>query len=288
MSHKFSLRKHASGLLLSTAILAYSCSPAPKEGEHSTKDSAATAAVAAPDTTLKEEKAEDFFLSLPSPIHIAHLFKRAGLKYIDGLGSDPSSVSKYQSEFSSSLNTGVYTTDLAYATFNNKSQVSISYFKAVRTLGEKLNMASIFDKNGLLPRFEKNLNNQDSLVSIMSDMYMESDLLLKETSRRDVVYLSFAGAWVESMYIATSLVSKEKNPVLVKRIVHQHLTLNKLIKLLEDYKDRPQVADLITQLNEVKATLDNLNANKDNIDEATFKKFSEQVKQLRGKIIATV
>jgi hypothetical protein len=286
MSHKFSLRNHTSVALLVVAMSTYSCGPKAPQETTETKPTETTAT--ASDTTVREEKAQDFFHSLPSPIHIAHLFRRAGLKYVDGLGNAPESVSKYQSEYSSSLNIGVYTTDLAYATFNNKSQVSISYFKAVRTLGEKLNMASIFDKHGLLPRFEKNLNNQDSLLNIMADMHMESDLLLKETSRRDVVYLSFAGAWVESMYIATSLIAKESNPALTKRVIHQSITLNKLIKLLEDYKDRPQVADLIAKLNEVKATLDKLNEQKDAMNPADFQKFTEQVKEIRGNIIASV
>lgn len=285
MSHKFSLSNCTSALLLSAAMLVYGCGPNTPKEENKTPQNAV---VAPADTNVKEEKAQDFFHSLPSPIHIAHLFKRAGLKYVDGLGNSPESVSKYQSEYSSSLNIGVYTTDLAYATFNNKSQVSISYFKAVRTLGEKLNMAVIFDKHGLLPRFEKNLNNQDSLLNIMADMHMESDLLLKETARRDVVYLSFAGAWAESMYIATSLVAREKNPALTKRIIHQSITLNKLIKLLEDYNDRPQVADLLVKLNEVKTTLDKLNAQGEEINPEDFKKFTEQVKEIRGSIIASV
>jgi hypothetical protein len=92
-----------------------------------------------------DTKVQDFVQSLPSPIHIAKIFQRAGLKYIPGMTNSPGNAAKYLSPYSKSVNLGVYTTDLSYCTFNNQSQEAISFFKAVKTMTDGLNLTSIFE-----------------------------------------------------------------------------------------------------------------------------------------------
>ena len=263
-------------------MVAFGCSQNAENG--STADSTATDSVLAGNLET-ETQVQDFVQSLPSPIHIAKIFQRAGLKYISGLTNPAGNASKYLSPYSQSINLGVYTTDLSYCTFNNQSQESITYFKAVKTMTDKLNLTSIFESTQLLPRFEKNIGNTDSMVTLMALMSMESDFLLKQTSRMDIAYLSFAGAWIESTYIATQMLKNKRNPDILNKLLDQSHSLGKLIKLLDSYKDKEDFAGLIAGLSDVKASLDVLNSENTITHEEEFKKLVEKVEKLRNEVV---
>jgi hypothetical protein len=232
-----------------------------------------------------DTQVQDFVQSLPSPIHVAKIFQRAGLKYIPGMTNSPGNAAKYMSPYSKSVNLGVYTTDLSYCTFNNQSQEAISFFKAVKTMTDGLNLTSIFEGTNLVPRFEKNIGNRDSLVTLMALMAMESDFLLKQTSRMDIAYLSFAGAWIESSYIATQILKNKRNQDILSKLLDQNHSLGKLITLLDAYKDKEEFASLIASLTDIKTSLDALNSENTIAHEEEFKKLVEKVEKLRNSVV---
>lgn len=235
-----------------------------------------------------DTKTQDFLKSLPSPIHVARIFQRAGLKYLSGITNPAANATKYQSPYSKSINLGIYTTDLAYCTFNDQSQEAVTYFKAVKTLTDGLNMTSIFESTNLIPRFEKNIGNKDSLVSLMATLSMESDILLKQTSRLDVAYLSFSGAWIESMYIATQMLKNKRNPEIMQRVMDQSNSLGKLIALLEDFQQNKEFEALIVNLKDLKTNLDNLNNENSGNQEEEFKTLTAKVEALRKKVVSDI
>ena len=269
----------AAAILLSAA---FSCSQS--TDKESKADSTATDSAVATGVET-EAQVQDFVQSLPSPIHIAKIFQRAGLKYISGMTNPANNASKYMSPYSKSVNLGVYTTDLSYCTFNDQSQEAITYFKAVKTMTDGLNLTSIFKGTNLIPRFEKNIGKTDSLVTLMALMSMESDFLLKQTARMDIAYLSFAGAWIESSYIATQMLKVKRNPDIMNKLLDQSHSLGKLIKLLDSYKDKEGFPELITGLNDVKASLDILNSENTVTHEEEFKKLTAKVEKLRNDIV---
>lgn len=270
----------AAGLILSVA---YGCNQAADKESTASDSSAADSSMMARDS-VSESKTQDFFQSLPSPIHVARIFQRAGLKYISGTTNPAANASKYMSPYSKSVNLGVYTTDLAYCTFNDQSQEAISYFKAVKTLTDGLNLTSIFESTNMIPRFERNIGNKDSLVTLMATMSMESDILLKQTSRLDIAYLSFAGAWIESAYIGTQMLKNKRNPDIMKRLLDQNNSLNKLIGLLKDFESKKEFEALITSLSDIRTSLDILNSENTATHEEEFKKLTAKVETLRNKI----
>ena len=253
---------------------------APSGADSSLNDTSALARAAE-----AESKTQDFFQSLPSPIHIARIFQRAGLRYIPGMTNPAGLASRYMSPYSKSVNLGVYTTDLAYCTFNDQNQEAISYFKGVKTLSDGLNLTPVFESTNLIPRFERNIGNKDSLVTLMATMSLESEVLLKQTSRLDIVYLSFAGAWVESAYIATQMLKNKRNPDILKRLLDQNNSLGKLIALLKDYDQKQEFESLITSLSDIKASLDVLNSENTTTHEEEFKKLVTKVEKLRTDLV---
>jgi len=269
------------GLVLSVA---FGCNQGTEKETTGTESNAADSTMMSRDS-VAESKTQDFFQSLPSPIHVARIFQRAGLKYISGITNPAANASKYMSPYSKSVNLGIYTTDLSYCTFNDQSQEAISYFKAVKTLTDGLNLTSIFESTNLIPRFERNIGNKDSLVMLMATLSMESDVLLKQTSRLDIAYLSFAGAWTESAYIATQMLKNKRNPDILKRLLDQNNSLGKLIALLKDFDGKQEFEVLISSLTDIKASLDILNSENTTTHEEEFKKLTSKVETLRNKIV---
>jgi hypothetical protein len=102
-----------------------------------------------------------------------------------------------------------------------------------------------------MEKFERNLNNSDSILSIMAQLQMQSDMLLKDNSRYDILYLSFAGAYSESLFLATQLEKQKPNPALIKRIAEQQLALGKLLLLLESLDDQERYQFLLADLKSV-------------------------------------
>jgi hypothetical protein len=267
-------------------VAAFSCSQSnDKEKSPDSGNGTAVTNDTSAGSAESDAQVQDFVQSLPSPIHIAKIFQRAGLKYISGMTNPANNASKYMTPYSKAVNLGIYTTDLSYCTFNNQSQEAITYFKAVKTMTDALNLTSIFEGTNLIPRFEKNIGKTDSLVTLMALMSMESDFLLKQTARMDIAYLSFAGAWIESSYIATQMLKSKRNPDIMNKLLDQSHSLGKLIKLLNTYKTEDGFAALITGLEDVKASLDILNSENTVTHEEEFKKLTSKVEKLRNAIV---
>jgi len=273
---------------LSLVGLLASCSGSKTEQGETSADTLASGTEAVADSTATtEDKTQDFIQSLPSPIHVARIFNRAGLKYVAGLTNASKDADKYQSASARALNLGVYTTDLAYSTFNNQNQAAVDYFRSVQKIGEGLDMASMFESTNLVPRFEKNLGNKDSLLYLMSQLSLESDMLLKGAKRMDVVTLSFAGAWTESIYLTTTLLAENKNLELYNRLLDQQHTLPKLIALLES-QNQAETKTTVEGLKDIQAKLERMVATNASIGSTEFTDFAASVKAFREKIIKTV
>jgi hypothetical protein len=273
--------------ILGLTGLMVSCSGSKTNEGQSSADTLSAAAELVDSAGAPEDKTQDFIQSLPSPIHVARIFNRAGLKYVAGLTNPGRDAEKYQSASARALNLGVYTTDLAYSTFNNQNQAAVDYFRAVQKIGDGLDMSAMFQGTNLVPRFEKNLGNKDSLLYLMSQLSLESDLLLKGAKRMDVVTLSFAGAWTESIYLTTTLLAENKNLELYNRLQDQQSTLPKLIALLEA-QNLEETKSTIEGLKEIQSKLDRIVANGASIGSSEFTDFAASVRSFREKIIKTV
>ena len=187
--------------------------------------------------------------SLPSPLQIAALFKRAGMKYIDGLTNSVSDVSKYSSNTSKAINLGIYSSDLAYCTVNKQNQPSINYLKASRQLADQLGMGSVFEANNLSTRFENNLSNEDSLTAIIAELQMQTDIFMEDNEQEHIAATVFSGAWIESMYIGSKVYEKQKDSKISMRLSEQMTILDNILHVLNSYqaKDeslKPLIADL--------------------------------------------
>ena len=145
----------------------------------------------------------DYEFVPPSPIQIASILRKANMPYEDGLTNPTENADNYASQYKQSLNFGVYACDLAYCVTNNKSTEAAVYLKTVKKMSAKVGLSAVFDNESLIKRFENNIGNQDSVMSLLFDIQMLTDDYIHDNELRDLSVIYFTGAWVEGMNIGT-------------------------------------------------------------------------------------
>jgi hypothetical protein len=199
-------------------------------------------------TSLIEVSGQLF--SIPSPIQTAILIKEVGSNYNNQILNSSSKVTAYASNLEKSLNLGIYGADLGYVTIYDQTQDAISYLGAVKKLANELGITNTFDQQ-LAERFEKNIGNQDAILSMVSDAFKAADAYLKNNDRNDVGILVLTGGWIESVYFSTKVAEQTANDEVIRRIGEQKTTCNNIIKLLMPYYGNEEYVPLIDKLSEL-------------------------------------
>jgi len=261
-----------------------------KEAEHQeTVDSTQvvikdTTKVTVDDTT--KFKFDFAIANIPSPVSSLQDLGKWGITYDNSMFNDVANLSKYNNEFSKSINLGVYNIDMSYAMVSDKGQDVLKYMKNVMNLSDGLGLKNAV--NGMVgKRAEANLGNKDSLFKIIDEIFVKSDDYLRTNARVYTAATVFAGSWLESLYIV-SKVGIANSDAAIKAKVNRHLWeqrfhLGNLINLLNDYKDKKEAAALIADL---KPIHEEITAIKDDkaMDEAKFKSISDKIIAVRNKL----
>lgn len=200
--------------------------------------------------------AENVFIYIPSPIQTADLLKQAGAKYDADLLNNPDNTSLYTTTASMALNMGVYGSDLAFAGIFNQNAETIKFMDCTRKMADGLHVLAAFSDDRKA-RLEANINNRDSVLSIITDSYWDCDAMLQENEQSHASALMIAGGWIEGLYLACRVAESTNNNDIRIRIVEQRSSLDKLIILL-DKQDHNDVVAISTQLKELKAIFDKL------------------------------
>ncbi len=258
----------------------------------------------------KEEQAQDDLLNemategedveeesfyLPSALQIGSIFQKSGLKYIEGITNSPSNVEQYITKSQKILNFGVYSADLAYIILNGQSQNATEYLKTIKVLSDKIGFGAVFESQDLMEKFERSLGNQDSIINVMIDIQMQTDMFVDENNLQDVTYIIFAGAWVEGMYLGVKASNQENQHMISGRLVEQMTILDNLVRALRSNKNLTEdVEQLSKDLNKLDKFFMRLEENKNSQNIASFRDYkiskehlaelSEMIIELRTRI----
>lgn len=252
--------------------------------------------------------AKQIFYSLPSPLETAMLIKNAGATYNEDILNSVDNTSSYTTNKSMALNLGIYTTDLSFASLFDQTQTSIRYMNAAKRMADGLGILDAIDNN-TIEMLEENINNRDRIMDIISETFMNSSSFLTENERPALASIVLVGGWVEGLYIASNLVGDAdiEGNKLVERIVDQKLSFDIVIQLLEENKDNMDVAEILSDIVELKATFDKIiitttsiqavpdeesnvtilkSESKIDITNEVFQELQEKVKVLRSNFIS--
>jgi hypothetical protein len=159
-------------------------------------------------------------------------------------------------------------------------------------VSDGLGLSAMLSSTDVLNRFQRNMNNQDSLFSIVSELYRETDVSLKENKQNSSAALILTGGWIEGLYIATRLAKATPNKNLTSRIAELKLSLNSLLGTLEELKGNNTYTPLITSLEGLKSTYDQVALSyKEKAavtnEAAKTTTLTDQISELRATLVAT-
>ena len=201
----------------------------------------------------------DYVFMPPSPIQIASILNKANMKYEEGLANNISNVKLYSTRFKQSINFGVYACDLAYCVTNDKYEEASKYLKVSKDLAAKIGMEPIFLSDNLVDRFEANVGNQDSIMSILFHVQMMTDDYIYDNDLTDLSVIYFTGAWVEGMNIGTHTMLGNDDHKISVLLSEQMTIARSIIRGLRAVKSQTEdLVDLTDHIEEVVNAYHNL------------------------------
>ena len=153
------------------------------------------------------------------------------------------------------LNIGVYLADMAYLVLNEKNILAIEYFKTILKMSKNLGLSN-FQSPDLLFNIEANINNKDTLYSIIKESINEIKDELEYTNRNKILVLIYTGSIVESLYLAVNNINYDDSKEIIEKILEQNIVIDNLYDFLSQYKEDPDIMLTIEQLDSIKYFMD--------------------------------
>ena len=233
----------------------------------------------------KQINVQNFFNTLPSAAHIFQQIKECRLNYKADYLNDPTKYKNYSLEKSQALNLGIYGADLAIAVAFNQSQESMRFLKCTNHLAQELGISSAFDES-TMERLERNKENRDSTLQIISKTFKVADTIFAANKRDELSVLMLVGAYVESMYVAGQYaLSKIKDTTVFQKIqilyAQQLESLSYLIQLMQ-ISTTSEEKNLLQKLQEIEPLLQKAHTSTD-----AFNNTHQLFAELRQQIIST-
>jgi hypothetical protein len=288
---KVSAKNIALLTVASMFFLSTSCNNPPSE--QSQQDAEALLSDSLRIDSLSKEKKElidfKFFTSLanlPSPFEVVNDLSKYKAPFKAELLNPASNTEKYLLSYKKEINFGVLGVDLAYINFYNQNQKTVQYFLAVQSLAKDLNIESVF--NQYAERYQSNSDNQDSLVSIVDNIFNETDAYLRENDRYLVASHIMAGAIIEVNFISINLLKEipktAENAVLYEKIYNENLGIFHLINLYEEYTDKDS-KQLLANMKSYKKEYDSIIKSPDDLTPANVDKAIVLITKLRSGLV---
>ncbi|MGP8214766.1 MAG: hypothetical protein ACLQQ4_04305 [Bacteroidia bacterium] len=148
--------------------------------------------------------------NIPSPSDLSKELAKEGVQLNKGILNSPDKAGNYTGTYQQAVNMGIYGADMGYVTSYNQMQDASSYIMQVAKLAGALGVTSAYDQT-LMTKFKNAVSNKDSLSVVIQTAFDRAQTELYSNKRAATSTLIFAGGWIEGLYIATNLVTDEKN-----------------------------------------------------------------------------
>ncbi len=225
------------------------------------------------------EGLEDY--PIPTSVEVVEMLQRAGAPYILGISNSASNVDRYFTEKKKALNLGVYGADLSYAGTYEMNQEIMKYLQVCKRLIDELNISTSFNQ-GFVQRVERNLENKDSLINIVSESFYDTYVFLTDNQRDDLALLVMTGSWIEGIYLTSQIaIGARDNSEITDIILRQSDPLERLLALLDEHEDDELVNSLFIELTDIHEFI---NSQQSPMSSTALDSFSEKIESLRTRI----
>ena len=264
-----------SGIIAGMFLIFTACNTSSKKQEE-TKDVTG-------DTGKQEVTIEEMIgYPVPTSFEITELIRDAGAPYILTLSNAPEMAGNYITQKEKALNLGIYATDLCYASTYMMNQATMQFLEASRTLSDELGITTSFNMN-YAERIENNLNNRDSLISIVAGSFYDTWDYLVENSQDILARLVVSGSWIEGIYITANIAGTSRdNTEFLKILANQKSSLNTIVSLLGQVKDSEEAADIFNGLNDIKGVYEQVG---ETMTAGQLEELTVRIEALRESII---
>jgi len=199
------------------------------------------------------KKVKNIFYNVPSPVEVTSIIQKMNLPYHPDLLNPSTNSDNYLTQADKALNMGVYGADLSYIRIYEQYQDAAKFLVVVKKFTRELGIPEEGER-AIAKRIEHNLQNQDSLLNIITETFTASDSYLKENQRGSTAALIIFGGWIETLYIATNIIDLESpQSDMVKLIVEQRYSVKNLLALLEQFPNEERIKQLLPGLKELNA-----------------------------------
>jgi hypothetical protein len=192
------------------------------------------------------------FYNMYLSVEMSSLFNAAGAIFNQELLNPTEKITDYTTSSKKAMNLGVYAVDLTYAKVFEQLETAGKYFNAMEKLAEELGIPSSFFENSA-KRFDRNIDNKDSLIKIANEVYVASDTYLKENERYNASAQIILGGWTEAIFIAVDMAKSTRDFDIIERLAEQKYSLSNLIDMLQNYENDPVIEDNLVILKELQS-----------------------------------
>ena len=200
---------------------------------------------------------------LPPPSEVPYLLMATGSDFDASLINSLENLESYSNPSSvAAINLGIYITDVGYLTSYEKAQQTIDYVSACQKLSEDIGVASAMDMR-LMSRFERNLNEKDSLKVLVDEIINRTSERLDAIDRMNVAGLVLSGSYIEGLYVSSTLVANFDDDLpalvlepLIKIIIDQKPAVDNLLVVMQDLKGDEAIDKMNADLTRIKEIYD--------------------------------
>lgn len=282
--------RHLSPLLLailSLMIIGNSCSNDKSSGNPTGDSTNDTITVGSANDTIKI-RFKKLASAMPIPFEMLKKFSSAHLPFKGELLNVPENAVSYNSSGMQAMNLGIYGADLAYMISQNKLGESAPFLKSIRRLSDAIVVPTAFDLK-IMKRYDNNLDQKDSMQSLMKTSYARIDSTLQGNDRLTLATLVLAGGWLEGIYLTTQHIGdekqNEKNKVLFDMLAVQQPYVTDISELLGSFPNDSICKNLHTDFLELKKVFPNGPDVSPTEYAAELKALGEKVAEVRNRII---
>ncbi|MEP2276555.1 MAG: hypothetical protein ABJH98_13950 [Reichenbachiella sp.] len=215
--------------MLATTIVACSSGKKSDEAEKATLEN------------VKEKVKKEFEYPIPTSFEVTELLQDAGAAFVWNITNPIDNVDKYETQRDKALNLGIYGADLSYACTYNSQEETMQMLKASKVLIDGLSIPGVFDDD-MVARVEKNLDNKDSLILIVTKSFYNTYTELNKAGQDKMSFLVVAGSWIEGIYITCQLaISSDYDPRMLNIVAEQKKSAIKLAEFASKYAEDPDI-----------------------------------------------
>lgn len=199
------------------------------------------------------------FYNIPSPLETFTILKMSGSGFDKSVLNSTEKVSKYVTNFQKAANLGAYSTDLSFCYLYKQNQDFNTYIKNINDLTNALGIDGSYGQE-VNKRLQKNSNNLDSLMAIVSEAGINADEYLKENQRNTETATIAAGGWIEAMYIISNIADKSQNKDIVGLVGDQKIVLKNLMNMLEQFQTDEDIKSILSDMRDIAVTYETIQA----------------------------